>query len=165
MDANHPANGVNFARRNTLCVIITIKRLSGSEPRKGDELATKFGLLVAERISKTFDLQPRPEPTSEERLIAAAVGTAAVIGLGVVAYLLQAALRWTALFLAYGLLPCSSHGPYGVRISSNPRTQINCLEPTADFGSFAPQADVPCGKRSKSVVDEPDENQRELDWL
>ena len=24
---------------------------------------------------------------------------------------------------------------------------------------------MPCGKRSKSVVDEPDENQRELDWL
>lgn len=87
-----------------LCVIITIKRLSGSEPRKGDELATKFGLLVAERISKTFDLQPRPEPTSEERLIAAAVGTAAVIGLGVVAYLLQAALRWYGIIFGLWLI-------------------------------------------------------------
>ena len=87
-----------------LGVIITIKRLSGSEPRKGDELATKFGLLVAERISKTFDLQPRPEPTSEERLIAAAVGTAAVIGLGVVAYLLQAALRWYGIIFGLWLI-------------------------------------------------------------
>ena len=87
-----------------LCVIITIKRLSGSEPRKGDELATKFGLLVAERISKTFDLQPRPEPTSKERLIAAAVGTAAVIGLGVGAYLLQAALRWYGIIFGLWLI-------------------------------------------------------------
>ena len=87
-----------------LCVIITLKRLSGSEPRKGDELATKFGLLVAERISKTFDLQPRPEPTSEERLIAAAVGTAAVIGLGVVAYLLQAAVRWYGIIFGLWLI-------------------------------------------------------------
>jgi hypothetical protein len=37
--------------------------------------------------------------------------------------------------------------------------------PKGVFGSVAPEADVPCGKRSKSVVDEPDENQRELDWL
>lgn len=95
-----------------LGVIITIKRLSGNEPRKGDELATKFGLLVAERISKTFDLQPRSEPTSEERLIAAAVGTAAAIGLVVVAYVSQASLRWyrvvfgmwlIAMFVAWAL--------------------------------------------------------------
>lgn len=77
-----------------LCIIIMIKRLSGSEPRKGDELAKTFGVWVAERISKSFDLQPRPEPTREERLIAVAVGTAAVIALGVVAYLSQAAPRW-----------------------------------------------------------------------
>ncbi|MBB6510571.1 cytochrome oxidase assembly protein ShyY1 [Rhizobium soli] len=87
-----------------LCVIITIKRLSGSELRKSDELATKFGMSVAERISKTFDLQPRPEPTSEERLIAAAVGTAAVTVLGVVANLLQAALGWYGIIFGLWLI-------------------------------------------------------------
>ncbi|TWF41163.1 hypothetical protein [Neorhizobium alkalisoli] len=95
-----------------LCIIALIKRLNGSEPRKGDELAKKFGVWVAARISKTFDLQPRPEPTMEERLIAVAVGTAAVIALGVVAYLYQAAPRWygvifvlwlVAMFTAWGV--------------------------------------------------------------
>jgi hypothetical protein len=77
-----------------LCFIATIKRVSGGEPRKGDELAKKFGLWVGERISESFNLQPRPEPTLKERLIAAAVGTAAVIGLGVVAFLSRAHPSW-----------------------------------------------------------------------
>ncbi|RYG93883.1 MAG: hypothetical protein EON58_17435 [Alphaproteobacteria bacterium] len=103
-----------------LGVIITIKRFSGSERQKGDELSTKIGLLVAERISKTFDLQPRPEPTSEDRLIAAAVGTAAAIGLVVVAYVSQASLRWygvvfglwlIALFVAWTFRRSGSQPP------------------------------------------------------
>jgi hypothetical protein len=75
-----------------LCFGIMIKRVSGSEPRKRDKLA------------KSFDLQPRPEPNRKERLIAAAVGTAAVIGLPVVVYLGHAAPSWYGIIFGLWLI-------------------------------------------------------------
>jgi len=87
-----------------LCFFIMIKRVSGDEPRKGDELAKRFGLWVGERISQSFNLRPRPEPTTKERLIAAAVGTAAVIGLGGVAFFNRADPSWYGVIVGLWLV-------------------------------------------------------------
>ncbi|MBW6426222.1 hypothetical protein KX729_33335 [Rhizobium sp. XQZ8] len=96
--------GVVYVVPFALLFAYMIERFSGSKPRKRDELAKRFGVWVAEWISNTFDLQPRPEPTRKERLIAAAVGTAAVIGLWVVAYLSQAAPSWYGIIFGLWLI-------------------------------------------------------------
>ncbi|MBD8663118.1 hypothetical protein IFT59_07610 [Rhizobium sp. CFBP 8752] len=85
---------VVYAVPFALCIAIMIRRLTGTEARRGDERAAKFGEWAAKRIAEKFGLQPRPEPTKPERIIAAAVGTA-VVGLLVIAvYFTQAGDRW-----------------------------------------------------------------------
>jgi hypothetical protein len=110
--------GVVYIVPFALCFAIMIKRVSRSETRKGDELAKRFGVWAGERISKRFKLQPRPEPTTKERLIAAAVGTAAVIVLGVVALLSRADPSW------YGVI-------VGLWLITMFRTGHKASEPTA----------------------------------
>jgi hypothetical protein len=77
-----------------LGIAIMIKRLTWIEGRRSDERAAKFGEWAAKKIAEKFGLQPRKEPTKQERMIAAAVGTAVVMLLVIAVYFTQAGDRW-----------------------------------------------------------------------